>query len=99
MHLGKMGSPKIRTMLWSLISDEGDAVRGYCDMLDNIDGESEVEAIFRKVIQEIIDDERDHLHALEAIYNASAGDNPVRDMQEAVKSALEEYKATKKLIR
>ncbi len=77
--------------LWGLIQDEASAVKGYYKALDKYKDIPEVV----EVLTDIIADERDHLNALNYVYEELVNVKPATDAITLAKKAFSKAKAAK----
>jgi rubrerythrin len=82
--------------LWALIQDEAEAVSGYLKFIQNhIDDPVCTAAI--QVIEDIVQDEVDHLNALKKVWNDHAGPDKTKDSVELANTVIRQLRDKRKV--
>lgn len=85
--------------IWRLIQLEAEGIAGYLDFLESDFAMREEAEPLTTTIRRIVDNKRDHLEALNHLYNSMTKNKPVASMTEFARQALVDYRERSKLIK
>lgn len=89
----------MQSKIWRLIQDEGEAIAQYYAFLEEDFAQAAEAEPFVEVIRQIISEERDHLAALQYLYQAITKNKPQTDTTEAAHAIFADFRERNKLIK
>ena len=89
----------MESKIWELIQDESAAIQQYYSLLESDFAQTVEAEPFIEVIKQIISDERDHLAALQYLYQAITKNKPQTDTTEAAHAIFADFRERNKLIK